>query len=701
MKKFFQKKNTSFVAILSLLLLLTLSPITGLADQSISTKDQNTVETEEQEYTNHEELGQQLEQIVEDSSGKVEVDVLTYTQRDREIYVARVGNGDRVLLIDSEIHGNEKSGTEAILAMLNTLGTDDSEQTQKVLDELTIVAVPKLNADGSELVRRHNDITWEEVIENHPQLEGTDPAWYYNERSEGFDINRDFNPDLTYVPDPEDLPGTSAHVGFYLTKEARGLADLYIELQEEFGEVETYVNLHHMGTPKNEGTNEDVTIALSEPPLGPDNSPKYTKDWPKLDQDKSRRYALAAAIGMNEAAEDGRAPGLSRYVNPDTFDLAGIALGAFGLNGSASVLFEMAGQAPRVGYDQDMVDQVVDGLWGIANHMADGTVNDLDVDDFYAIPKYWPDAPKVSDPAQYSTDFTELEAEQAPENWSPIWQGEDDEWTIKEDPQRLHHVARSGVRGLTSDEVGEIYGSAEVFGLVRASDVQETLFQMGIHMSGAPGSENGIYVDARMPDTGAYENSVRIMQRSAGRDATLGSAELPFTLEEDTWYRVLLQRDSAALQVKIWPDGEEEPAKWQVTVVEDNMYGGKVGVSHSTVGTTTDYAYIGVGIGGERAPHAPDDLIETPEPITASDIKEQVNEFMEEGEFDSDRAARALTTHLEAVIVYEKKEEAEKVVKHMNGFKTLLNNQQDNELISDRAYDVLMDKAKSLLGEWQ
>lgn len=694
MRNIFWRKSSSFV-ILSLLLLLTLSPITG---QSIldATSNTSNVEESEKEYTNHEQLGQMLEQIEMDSDGKVEVDVLTYTQRGREIYTARVGNGDRVLLIDSEIHGNEKSGTEAILDMLNTLGTDDSEQTQKVLDELTIVAVPKLNADGSELVRRHNDISWEEVIENHPQLEGTDPAWYYNENTGGFDINRDFNPDLTYEPDPEDLPGTSAHVGFYLTKEARALADLYIELQEEFGEVEAYVNLHHMGTPKNEGTNEDVTIALSEPPLGPDNSPKYTKDWPLLDQDKSRRYALAAADGMNQAAEGGKAPGLSRYTNADTFDLAGIALGAFALNGSASILFEMAGQAPRVGYDQDLIDQVVAGLWGIANHMANDTVDDFVADDFYDIPKYWPDSPKVSDPTQHTFDFTDLETGEAPQGWSPIWQGEDDEWTLQDDPTSLHHVARSGVRGLTSDDVGEIYGSVEVFGLVRGSNVQDAMFQMGFHMSGSPSSENAIYADAQMSD-----NSVRIVQRSAGSVKTLGSETLPFTLEEDKWYRVLLQRDSAALQVKMWPDGEEEPDKWQVTVVENNMYGGKIGVSHSTVGTVTDYAFIGVGVGGMQAPHAPLDIIEPPEFLNTSYMITLVNRLIEAGEIESGSVARALTTHLESVNVYEEKEQAEKVVKHMESFKLLLDHQNENKHISETAYNSLKDMTNVLIKKWQ
>lgn len=692
------KRIFPFVAVV--LLFVAMGSLTGLSVQDNENNDLHNLENADKDWTNHEQLGQQLSQIEEDSSGKVKIEVLGYTQQDREIYSARVGTGEKVLLIDSEIHGNEKSGTEAILSMLKTLGTSDKSKVKAVLDELTIVAVPKLNTDGSELVQRQNDISWEEVVENHPQLEGAEPAWYWNEKNNGFDVNRDFNPDLDYEPKPEDLPGTSAHSGFFLANESRMLRDLYQDLQKEFGEVEAYVNLHHMGTPKIEGTDKDVTIALSHPPLGPDNNPKYD-DWQKLDQDKSRRYTMAAIDGMNENAEGGRAPGLARYTNPSTFDLSGISLGAFGLNGSASVLFEVAGQQPKHGYDQEQIDQVEDGLWGIANHMANGTVDDLDGDDFYDLPKYWPDAPDVSEPAQFSTDFTNDKVEQAPLNWTPIWQGEKDEWTVLDEPYRLQHVARSGVRGLTSDKVGEIYGSAEIFGLVRGSDVQETLFQIGFHMSGSPGSENGIYADAQVPNAASDENSIRIMQRSGGTTKTLGAESLPFTLEEDTWYRVLLQRNSAALQVKMWPDGEEEPKDWQVIVTEDKMYGGKVGVSHSTPGTINEYAFIGVGIGGKRAPQAPKDIIEPPVSINASDIKARVEHFKEEGEFENDDAARSLSTHLNAVIRYEENELTEKVIKHMKGFKLLLVQQQENELISRKAYNALKDDADSLIKQWQ
>src|SRR5690625_637553 len=116
----------------------------------------NALETDEvsDEWTNHEEVGEELDRIEAESEGKVDVEVLTYSPQGREIYSVRAGTGDRVLFITGEIHGNEKGGTEVILSMFETLGTSDESQVEEVLENLTIVAVPKVNADGSENVTR-------------------------------------------------------------------------------------------------------------------------------------------------------------------------------------------------------------------------------------------------------------------------------------------------------------------------------------------------------------------------------------------------------------------------------------------------------------------------------------------------------------------------------------------------------------------
>ncbi|GGB45912.1 hypothetical protein GCM10011409_24370 [Lentibacillus populi] len=378
MRKNIWKKIVPFVAIL----LLLLNPITGLEIQA-SGKSEKV----DDDFMSHEELGQRLDQIEKTSSGRVEVDVIGHSQQGRDIYAARVGTGNQVLLINGNIHGNEKSGPEALMQMFEILGTSDSSRAQAVREEVTIVAVPRLNVDGAEITQRQNVFPWDEVIAAYPHLEGAEPAWNYSERNGGFDINRDFNPDLSYEPVLEDLPGSSAEPGFFLTNESRILRELYLDLKAEFGKVEAFVDLHHMGTPKTNKTGEDVTIAIDYPPLGPDNSPKYD-DWPELDQEKSIRYALAAALGVKKFSDD-EEPGVARYLHPEERDLPGQARSSFALNGTATVLFEMPGQQPRYGYDQELIDRVENGLWGIATRMADDSINNLNGDDFFSLPKYW------------------------------------------------------------------------------------------------------------------------------------------------------------------------------------------------------------------------------------------------------------------------------------------------------------------------
>jgi Zinc carboxypeptidase/PA domain len=492
-------------------------------------------------WTSHEQLGQKLAEIEATSGGRVDVDVIGQSHRGREIYAARVGTGDRVLLVTSEIHGNEKTGTEALLQMLRTLGSSGDPQAEAIRNGVTIVAVPKFNPDGAELNRRQNDFPWSDVMERYG-LADSPRAFYYSNGAAGFDVNRDFNADLTYEPRQEDLPGAEEEPGFYLTNEARALRALYIDLRAEFGEVDGYVDLHHRGgcdqinearpnlvtidapssaagsyeaagasfgpDPTRRGLAGDIvlvndgsanptlgcgplvgfpagaialvdrgtcsfvqkvssaqaagavavivvndrvglpttltgndpaitipavhvaqdvgntikqglpasgtiesnlgqyaTVALDYPPLGSDidGNPRYA-DWPLLDQDKSRRYALAAALGMKDHAGQGNAEpspffgGVVRYIHQQisdgyTFDrdFAGQARSAFALNGTGTVLFEVRGQSDDWGQKQmGQLTQIVEaGVFGIAERMADGSIDTLDGDAFYDLPKYW------------------------------------------------------------------------------------------------------------------------------------------------------------------------------------------------------------------------------------------------------------------------------------------------------------------------
>lgn len=86
---------------------------------------------------------------------------------------------------------------------------------------------------------------------------------------------------------------------------------------------------------------------------------------------------------------------------------------------------------------------------------------------------------------------------------------------------------------------------------------------------------------------------------------------------------------------------------------------------------------------------------------SATSIQTLVEHFKKEGEFSNDAAPSSLKLHLTAVSHFEKQGDAEKVVKHMRSFKDLLDNQKDNGVISELAYDTLISQANHLIEKWE
>lgn len=82
-------------------------------------------------------------------------------------------------------------------------------------------------------------------------------------------------------------------------------------------------------------------------------------------------------------------------------------------------------------------------------------------------------------------------------------------------------------------------------------------------------------------------------------------------------------------------------------------------------------------------------------------MKKLIERLDQKGEFANHGASHSLLVHLSAVAHFEKRSKAEKVVKHMNGFMQLLDHQQENKLISEKAYNMLKSEADSLIEKWQ
>ncbi len=73
------------------------------------------------------------------------------------IYKLSFGNGNQHVLIWSQMHGNESSGTRAMFDVLNFLQTDD-EVAQTILSQLSFDFIPMLNPDGANVNTRRNAV---------------------------------------------------------------------------------------------------------------------------------------------------------------------------------------------------------------------------------------------------------------------------------------------------------------------------------------------------------------------------------------------------------------------------------------------------------------------------------------------------------------------------------------------------------------
>jgi hypothetical protein len=355
------------------------------------------------QFTDHRELGVELDRIERVSGGRVEVEQLGHSNRGRAIWSARVGTGRKAVLLTSEIHGNEKTGTDALLDLLDWVGTSESAKAKRWRSELTIVAIPKMNPDGAELDRRGNDMTWQEVTARFPQLRGSRPSWNYYTGSlqgddysarPGFDINRDYHPDLDYVPREEDFPGTSAQTGWYLSPETRIVRDVYRGLTAEFGEVDTYVDLHHQGAcyVMPDEPDEFVTLSISGRFVDdPATTPGFEQYADTYDLDYSKRLNVAVHNALQAAAANRPAFGNVTLYPQDT-NLPGTGLGAFALNGSGAVLFEVRGQTQTLGQQHRamLTRSVYIGLDGMLSSIASGQVDRLSPADYDRIPPRGP-----------------------------------------------------------------------------------------------------------------------------------------------------------------------------------------------------------------------------------------------------------------------------------------------------------------------
>lgn len=98
-----------------------------------------------------------IEPLYNSLSENITIKLAGFSEENRPIYQLKLGKGKKRILIWSQMHGNESTGTKAIFDFLNFIKLFPSNAiTQAILNNCTIEIIPMLNPDGAEVYTRVN-----------------------------------------------------------------------------------------------------------------------------------------------------------------------------------------------------------------------------------------------------------------------------------------------------------------------------------------------------------------------------------------------------------------------------------------------------------------------------------------------------------------------------------------------------------------
>lgn len=141
-------------------------------------------------FFKHDSVKRRVRQI--EASGQFKVRQIGQSVLGREIFCISAGDGKVNILIWSQMHGDEPTGTMAIFDLLNFFGSNDLENIRKtILSQCTLHFIPMLNPDGAEVWQRRNalsiDINRDFLALQTPEAkillktqEETQPAFAFN-----------------------------------------------------------------------------------------------------------------------------------------------------------------------------------------------------------------------------------------------------------------------------------------------------------------------------------------------------------------------------------------------------------------------------------------------------------------------------------------------------------------------------------------
>jgi hypothetical protein len=91
-----------------------------------------------------------------EQSDLIQLQKIGSSEEDKDIYEFTLGKGPKKILIWSQMHGNESTGTKAIFDLLNYFTTAADDISDQILNSCTIKIIPILNPDGAQYYTRVN-----------------------------------------------------------------------------------------------------------------------------------------------------------------------------------------------------------------------------------------------------------------------------------------------------------------------------------------------------------------------------------------------------------------------------------------------------------------------------------------------------------------------------------------------------------------
>ena len=97
-----------------------------------------------------------IEKLFEKHQPKFKIDSIGSSEKNTPIYQFTIGTGRRKILLWSQMHGNESTGTKSLFDLFSCFSNTNDSVFETILNSCTLVFIPMLNPDGAKAYTRVN-----------------------------------------------------------------------------------------------------------------------------------------------------------------------------------------------------------------------------------------------------------------------------------------------------------------------------------------------------------------------------------------------------------------------------------------------------------------------------------------------------------------------------------------------------------------